>query len=339
LLALFLAGELIERMLGYSSVDHSPGRLPALGLTLFADLLLVPLNPNGARMYAYPIATLRSKAMQNYIVEWASPNFHHPEYWPFLLLLLVALAGFGFSFRKIRPRDLLLLIAGAYAALVSIRMIPLFVLISVPLFSRMFAPSRQPSAQPRPHPPFRPTINAAIILAMAAFAAIHIGHVIRLQPQAEARQFPSAAVAYLQSHPLAGPLFNHYDWGGFLIWNLYPPTRVFIDGRADLYGEAFLQQFADTYQLKGAWRQTLMDWQIEAVLIPSDSPLATGLRLTPGWKVSYEDSRAVIFTLTQALASPRVAPDPQEPLEHMARPARRLRDMCKKYAMGTFCRV
>ncbi len=55
---------------------------------MLLDLLIVPLNPNGLRMFSYPVETLRSAAMQNYIVEWASPNFHHAEYWPFLLVVL-----------------------------------------------------------------------------------------------------------------------------------------------------------------------------------------------------------------------------------------------------------
>ncbi len=81
--ALFLAGEWIERALGYSR--HSAPHVRMVALIFLLDLLIVPLNPNGLRMFSYPIETLRSAAMQNYIAEWASPNFHHAEYWPFLV--------------------------------------------------------------------------------------------------------------------------------------------------------------------------------------------------------------------------------------------------------------
>src|SRR5271155_5747827 len=93
-----------------------------------------------------------------------------------------------------------------------------------------------------------------------------------------------------------GRLFNHYDWGGYLIWRLYPSTPVFIDGRADLYGQQLFDQFAETYQFKGAWQQTLQQWSIDTVIVPPDSPLATGLRNSPGWTVSYEDPQAVVLT-------------------------------------------
>jgi hypothetical protein len=131
---------------------------------------------------------------------------------------------------------------------------------------------------------------------MAAFAVVHIAQVIQRQPQVEIERFPARAVAFLQNHPPSGRIFNHYDWGGYLIWKLYPSTPVFIDGRADLYGQQLFDQFAETYQFKGAWQQTLQQWNIDTVIVPTDSPLATGLRSSHGWTVSYEDPQAVVAT-------------------------------------------
>ncbi len=295
--ALFLAGEWIERALGYSSLGYSSqsaAHLRTAALILLLDLLIVPLNPNGLRMFSYPIEVLRSPAMQNYIAEWASPNFHHAEYWPFLIIVLATFAALSWSPREVRLRDLLLLVVSLYAALCSIRLMPLFVLIAVPLVcSRLGHWPRSNSAQRAPAT--RALRNGAIVLAMAAFAAVHITRVIQNQPQSEMLRFPARAVAFLQTRSPSSRIFNHYDWGGYLIWRLYPSTPVFIDGRADLYGQQLLDQFANTYQLKGAWQQPLRRWSVDTVLVPPDSALATGLRSSPGWTVSYEDSQAVIL--------------------------------------------
>jgi hypothetical protein len=305
---LFLAGEWIERVLGYSQRSTSHWRIAALILLL--DLLIVPLNPNRLRMFSYPIETLRSTAMQNYIAEWASPSFHHAEYWPFLLIVLGTFAAMSWCPLKTRPRDLLLLLVSLYAALCSIRMIPLFVLIAVPLISRRLKSwPRSNSQRKRQTTPARSLLNAAIVLAMAAFAGVHVFQVIQRQPQAELQHFPARAVAFLQTHPPSGRIFNHYDWGGYLIWKLYPSTRVFIDGRADLYGQPLLDQFAGAYQLKGDWRQTLRQWNIDTVIVPADSALATGLRSSPGWSLSYEDSQAVILTAVPNAVGTMPAPD------------------------------
>jgi hypothetical protein len=294
--ALFLVGEFIERALGRSPQNASLLRTEALVLGL--DLLIVPLNPNGLRMFSYPVETLRSSTMQDYIVEWASPNFHRAEYWPFLLVVLSTFAILGWSGRDVRPRNLLLLLVSLYAGLCSIRMMPLFVLIAVPLICRQVG-DWPASQQPRHRSSvFVPLLNSAIVLAMLVFAGVHTAQVIRRQPQAEMERFPARAAAFLQIHPPSGPIFNHYDWGGYLIWKLYPATRVFIDGRADLYGERLLNQFADTYQFKGDWKQPLQQWRIVTVLVPANSALATGLRSSTGWIVAYEDPQAVVLTAT-----------------------------------------
>jgi hypothetical protein len=305
--ALFLAGQFVERALAFRP-QLNASRLRFAALILLLDLLIVPLNPNGLRMFSYPIETLRSAAMQNYIAEWASPNFHHAEYWPFLLVVLATFATLIWSRLQLRPRDLLLLLVSLFAGLSSLRMMPLFVLIAVPLISRRLGdlptsvsrPVRTPSAS-------GPLFNGVLVLAMAAFAGIHIAQVIERQPQAETQRFPERAVAFLQTHQ-PGRIFNHYDWGGYLIWRLYPSTRVFIDGRADLYGEQLLDQFAATYQFKGDWRQPLRQWNVDTVLVPPDSALATGLRSSPGWTVAYEDSQAVVLTAVPHASRSEPAP-------------------------------
>ncbi len=302
LLLLFLAGVFLEQVTSSRPANHA--RLRALAITFLFDLLLVPLNPNGAKMYFYPVDTLRSKAMQDYIAEWASPNFHHAEYILFLLLMLAMMASLAWSRLRVRPRDILLLMVSTFAALSSIRMIPFFVLIAVPILSRpivQWARSGrshewpQGSTPSRVPVPYGSLLNALILFALVGFVGFQINIVVQRQPQVEARHFPAAAVAYLQAHPAAGPLFNLYDWGGYLIWKLNPQTLVFIDGRADLYGESLMRQFADTYDLKRDWQKALLAWRIRTVLVNPDSALAVALRNAPGWEVGYSDSQALVL--------------------------------------------
>ena len=42
-------------------------------------------------------------------------------------------------------------------------------------------------------------------------------------------RFPAGAAQFLRDHRIAAPLFNTYEYGGYLIWR---GQRVFIDGRA-----------------------------------------------------------------------------------------------------------
>ncbi len=310
ILALFIVGELVEVWLGLVPVQQARPHLQALALTFLFNLILVPLNPNGVRLYSYPIETLRSRAMQDYIAEWFSPNLHSAEFWPFLLLLVGTIAALAWIPRAVRGHNILLLLVSAYAALFSMRMIPFFVLIAVPILSRqvhywiVLRKSDNAALQPRGSATkahrtrFSPKLllNTAIAVAMIVFLCLRVVRVLEQQPLVEQAHFPAGAVAFLKMHPTDGPVFNHYDWGGYLIWKLYPDARVFIDGRADLYGEQLLKQFADTFQLKGDWKQSLNQWRVKTVVVPANSALAEALRREAGWTIRYGDRQANIFT-------------------------------------------
>jgi hypothetical protein len=291
-LGLFIVGEFMETLFSSPALT---ARLRWLTLALLADLLLVPLNPNGASIFWYPVETLRSSPIQH-ISEWASPNFHSIDYRVLFFLLLATFAALAFSQRRVRPRDLLLLLVGMAASLSSVRMIPLFVLVAVPLIARAvpdwFAPGKTSA---RLAPTWSVVVNAGILLLMIGFAAVHTARMIQRQPQAEAAVFPTRAVAYLDDHPPPGPIFNHYAWGGYLIFKLYPRTPVFVDGRADIYGEG-LMQFVNSYYLQGNWKGMLSQWKVTTVIVPPECPLASALREMPEWSVSYQDSVAAIFS-------------------------------------------
>ena len=90
----------------------------------------------------------------------------------------------------------------------------------------------------------------------------------RNQDAHEAEQYPQRAVAFLQASSQPQRIFVYYDWGGYAIWKLYPEHRVFVDGRADLYGDDLLRQFKTALQLRTGWRGVLDSWKVEAVLCP-----------------------------------------------------------------------
>lgn len=129
---LFIVGQVLEMFLS-SPVRVQNPNLRWFCLALIGDLAVIPLNPNGASIFWYPLQTLR---LQRHISEWASPNFHSPDYAAFLLLILATFGILAFSRRRVRPRDTILLLATSIVALSSVRMIPLFVLIAVPIIAR-----------------------------------------------------------------------------------------------------------------------------------------------------------------------------------------------------------
>ena len=107
LMALFWIGDALDVAFGLKDVPAT--RFRTLALAILVCIAIAPLNPYGAAMYAYPLETLRSQAMQSYIGEWFSPNFHQHRYLPTLAMILAMVALAALSPRRLRPRDILLL--------------------------------------------------------------------------------------------------------------------------------------------------------------------------------------------------------------------------------------
>jgi len=301
LIALTLAGWSIDAWLGRQQWSEARGRILRLGLVLLACLVVIPLNPNGLEIYRYPFQTLQSRTMMEYIVEWASPNFHSADFKPFLGLLLLAWTMIAVSRKRLPSSHLLLLLATAYGSLTSSRHLPIFVLVAVPVIAERLqevaAGARWLSSLNLPDRPLSPgklMINALLVVLVAGFVGVRLHQVASTQPETEATRFPLAAIRFMaQQHPPA-PIFNYYDWGGYLIAKLYPNYRVFIDGRADLYGD-LMDKFSTTVRGQGRWRQPLQEYGIRTVIIPPDSGLAGLLRLDKNWHAAFEDKQAVIF--------------------------------------------
>jgi hypothetical protein len=187
----------------------------------------------------------------------------------------------------------------AFASLDAARHIPIFVLVAVPVIAAFpVASAASPSFRGRKRRlnfPSRSVFNAAIVILIALFAFVKLVVVIRDQGAREAEIYPQAAVASLQSTGHFKRLFVYYDWGGYAIWRLYPDYQVFVDGRADLYGDDLLSQFKTAIQLHSGWRDVLDRWRVEAILVPPGCALAQALVIDPQWQTAFSDSKALIL--------------------------------------------
>lgn len=301
LLLLFFAGEILDVGFGREAWNKAKPRLVRLAVATLACLFVVPLNPNGTRMYGYPLDTLSSPAMRRYIDEWMSPNFHLHRYLPFLGLVLALALFLPLSSRRLRPCEMLLLLVTLVGALFSVRHIPIFVLVTVPILAGLAQDCRrQPGfsllLQSRAGPSqLKLAVNAILVLGLLMFVVVRVRYVGGHQHAIEASHFPEGAVRFISEHKPVGRMLNHYNWGGYFIWKLYPQTPVFIDGRADLYGDALMDQIAATYYLRNDWQLTLKQWDITSVVMPPDAPLITALHVLPGWRQVYADSQAAIL--------------------------------------------
>jgi hypothetical protein len=134
----------------------------------------------------------------------------------------------------------------------------------------------------------------AIVAAALGFTA-YARRISEDNLEAVVRQvYPVAAVNYINQHRLAGPLYNDYDWGGFLIWRL-PNIPVVMDGRVNLYGDAKFERSLKTWQGGTGWEADPDLMKANLVIAQKGRELTSLLRTNPRYKIVYEDPVAVVF--------------------------------------------
>jgi len=91
-----------------------------------------------------------------------------------------------------------------------------------------------------------------------------------------------------------GKMFNSYNWCGYLIWSL-PDYPVFIDGRADLYGEALINEWWDVVNGNSDALLILDKYHINLVVLETDWPIIDQLK-NSHWFVLFKDDRSIVMT-------------------------------------------
>ena len=303
LLAAYIGGDVLNRVTNKD--NSSPWKaIGKLGLWTFLAGLATLINPNGLALWKLPFYTVQV-SLQN-INEWASPDFHRPDLHPMLWLIFLFIIGLGFAKKIPDWGELLKFIGFAYLAFVSQRSIAPFLIVAIPVVSdslwqawtdRLHETVIPPSLANKPNQPstLSPKLTRAINIGLISLCALMaLGRVYWLSnPDLVYAEMPTQAVQWVNDHQPAGPMLNSYNWGGYLIWSL-PAYPVFIDGRADLYGDQMLNDWWTVVNGSDQGLALLDKWKIKLVFLETDWPVVKQLPAL-GWQLLYKDSKTVIL--------------------------------------------
>ncbi|PIU69144.1 hypothetical protein COS81_01205 [candidate division WWE3 bacterium CG06_land_8_20_14_3_00_42_16] len=99
----------------------------------------------------------------------------------------------------------------------------------------------------------------------------------------------------------SGNIFNRYEWGGFLIWQL-PQDKVFVDGRMPAWptssGKSPYTIFLEILQTQPGWNESLKEYGIDWILINPGTFMDLLLKDDPpkyGWEEKYRDEISVVY--------------------------------------------
>jgi len=261
--------------------------------------LAVGLNPNGISIWRLPFTTA-NVSMQ--IQEWASPDFHQMEFQPLLWMLFLLIITAVLAKPKTYWTSLLKIIGFAYLTFVSERNIAVFAIIAAPTLAEWsniaienIKADLSIHIDEQAAPLFSENINITInttLLVVIGLTALGRAYLVST-PMEVNRNVPVSAVEWLNENQASGHLFNSYNWGGYLAWSL-PQSPVFIDGRADLYGNELINDWWNVVDGTPQGFAILDQWKVQTILLEPTWPI---IKLLPssGWREVYHDNMAVIF--------------------------------------------
>jgi hypothetical protein len=294
-LAMFCIAAVIEqvgRQYGTDwSADSPPAmRLSTLGAVVVASFLAPFVSPYTWRLHGLLWYSTTHSAADRYFRELHSMRFRQPQDY---LLMLLAMTTF-FALGRRRSRDLFLISLLIVSAAISFRTMRddwLVVVCSVAIIGNALRDEKQNAAVRSQSLWPRGEMLAAAALVLLVILAVRPK--FALLPKLS-ETFPVRAVDYIHQNHLPQPVFNTYEWGGFLTWYL-PEYPVSIDSRSDLYPEELYVAYFKLMQAEVPLESDPSFARAQTILLDSSSPMADALSTLPDFRVVYRDNVAVVL--------------------------------------------
>ena len=258
--------------------------------TLALSTALTFANPYGVGVYRVLWEFIQQPKLYKFITETRAMQFDLTVHFIVLAVCLAAAVTLG-RMRRVEPVWVILFLWAAVSGFHSERDIWLTTVISGCIIADYFA-QRSPRMTP---------VNRRVWLG--AFACVLLCLVVRFKTAPSNRdlsslvgsEMPLGAVAYIHEHHLQGPIFNNFNWGGFLIYAL-PEIPIVIDGRTNVHGQDEIARSLETWHVIGeGWYDDPLLQKANLVIGDPTDPLTCVLRTDPHFKPVFHDGTVVLY--------------------------------------------
>ena len=287
----FIFGLLLIGPFALEAVTEAPVGARLLAARAWATFALAALavaliNPYGIDAFLLPFRLMSVENLSR-ISEWRPQDFSHIGTMELALLTLLGLTLIRpFSVPPIRAALLIALVA---MALQHSRHQVLLGILAPMLLARPIAAAIGMGSAGEEG---RRIARIALTATVAAAPAIGGARLIAPIERTDGASAPISALRAVPPELRAKPVLNDYAFGGYLI---FERVRPFIDGRAELYGDAMMSlygrlQAGDEADVESALKRYGIAWTIFA----PDSRMVAILDRKPGWRRLYADASAVV---------------------------------------------
>lgn len=292
-LGLFLMDILLSQLPSLSLYPRRPLNISfkRASLAFLACLIATLITPYHFRLYTPIFEYVGQTGAFQVVMELLPLSFRSHTDWLVIGLTIGAAFVLGWQ-RAWLLFPTLLLLMGTFLAFRARRDIWVLVLAAVFIISEFgrFAKSE---------PPFSFTKLRIICIIVSLTVATYLIGVSRqiseqrLEGVVE-RGFPVAAVKFVNEKNYSGPLYNHFNWGGYLIWAI-PRLRVSMDGRTNLHGDQRIERSMKTWSGLRGWESDPELMKARLIIGATNDTLTNLMRTNSRFKLVYEDDIAAVF--------------------------------------------
>lgn len=263
---------------------------PVVALTVLCTMATL-LTPHHVHLYTTVVQLSAQTGMWEYALEMQAPAFRTAADWAMLVLFALALARLGWRRSWSSFEIVLLAVAGA-SAFRGARDTWFLVLAAI-----VVVVSKEPG-ETKSYPTTVPRSGIAAVIALVIVGVVCITEYRDLSPQKirenTAEIYPIEAASFVEQQAYEGPLYNDFDWGGYLIWRL-PQLKVSMDGRANVHGDERIKRAIATWAGGPHWSEDPDLSNARLIIAKNDMALASLLRLDRTFTEVYRDETAVVF--------------------------------------------
>jgi hypothetical protein len=256
------------------------------------------------------ISALRSYFDQNairyeVIFEWKHPALTDHSMLPFFVSVALApLMIWPLIQRRPRIWPALPTLIMLYSSYKAIRFVPIYGIL-VFLFIGWLFWWRSDVNGVRPvvsSKPLVPKSNWWLLPTNLAFATVLLIPIARSSSQfnrdPNAFGYPVAATTYLIEHYPNARVFNDYNYGGYLIYRFSQsdtPLKVYVDGREEMYGDAFLRHYFHVSWGYTGWKTSFEREGFTAAIMRTSMAVAPLIADDPDWEIAWKNQSYVLF--------------------------------------------
>ncbi len=278
-------------------------------LILLAALFGCLLNPFGLSGALTPLTIFNDygyRLVENQPVWFIEKLIYNPNFTIFKLVFFTTIVSYFLLFITKKRIDLFYLAIFVFtglAAFLAIRNFTFFGLFIIPILSQNltgFLPNRVKINLNKLD--WLALVIILLFLPVVALNSVQKSFFGESKLGLGVYQNDNEPIVFFKENDLKGPIFNNYDIGGYLIFQLFPQEKVFVDNRPEAYPVSFFENlYIPIQQDEYKWQKAVNEYQFNTIIFSYHDATPWGQAFLISrikdqqWRPVFINDRVIIF--------------------------------------------